>query len=125
MSLEAHPHTRALGPLWLLIVTQTFICPCSSLADVWCHLSEKKSQGSKSLSQRLISHKSVLLFCPYWVCFPPASVSSQAMKAEAGLLIFSHQNRDLPLAYLSPPVYCVTAYLVMSNVHLRLEETKL
>lgn len=125
MSLEAHPHSRALGPLWLLIATQTFISPGSSPADVWCHLSEKKSQGNKSLSQRFASHKSVLLFCPYWICFPPASVSSQSGRAEAGLMIFSQQNRNLALAYLSPPVYCVTVYLVMSNMHLRLEKTKL
>lgn len=82
MSLEAHPHPKALSPLWLLIATQALLSPGPSAADVWCHLWEKKiSQGGKSLSQRYVSHKSVLVFCPYWACFPPASVSRQSGRA--------------------------------------------
>lgn len=125
MSLEAHPHPRALDPLLLLIAAQAFISPGPSPADVWCHLLENNPEGV-NLPQIGIALLSVLGLLSPCFSFQAIGESSAASHNRQENCVFSHQNRDLPLVYLLPPVYYVTAEL-FSDVKCasRLEETKL
>lgn len=113
MSLEAHPHPRALGPLWLLMATQAFISPGPSPADVWCHLSEKNPEGVNLYPRGLSPINQYYSSVHTGPAFPllqfPGNRRALLLHTIGRITVVLATRTDLPLAYLPLPVYYVTA----------------